>query len=369
MKAALRLRTQLVPSVPTHLPVPRSRDARRKRNRALVLGALPFVVIALLATWEVTRLAPQGAPAYEKTSTGPATLWAWDGTTAGFRRAWQGTQGPNSTQIDLAYDARASRLVAWDHGCTRVRPGFDGGCQNTADQTWVYQGRAWQAQSPATSPTASGQGVMVDDTRVGRVLYVNGQAQVWAWTGQTWQPAARRGAPQIPPPGAPTRQPQQAFAAGYDEAAGELVVARSERTWLWDGSRWTSVPGGIDAGDEGPGVQLIDDLTRGEMIYAGRHQTWTWDGNTWQRRPQVALPAGSLAFDPGTQRTVLVAPEDTRCSRAGCATTAWTWNGTTWARPALSTSPRLPSTRYSSTPPPLTYDPALGGLILLVSAN
>jgi hypothetical protein len=105
------------------------------------------------------------------------------------------------------------------------------------------------------------------------------------------------------------------------------------------------------------------------MIYAGRHQTWTWDGSTWQSRPQGELPAGSLAFDPTTQRAVLVAPEDSNCSSAGCLTTSWTWNGTAWTRPLLSTSPRLPATRYSSSPPPLTYDPALGALILLVSAN
>lgn len=358
-----------MPSVPTHLPVPRTPDARRRRNRALAMGAILFLLIAGLATWEVTRLAPQGAPAYERASTGPATLWSWDGTAAGFRRAWQGADGPNSTQIDLAYDARTGRLVAWDHGCTKVRPGFDGGCQNTADQTWVYEGGAWHAQNPANSPTASGQGVMVDDTRTGGVLYVNGQGEVWAWTGHNWQPAARKGAPQIPAPGAPTRQPQEAFAAGYDQATGDLVVARTERTWLWDGSRWTSRPGGIDVNDQGPGVQLIDDLARTEMVYPGRHLTWTWDGSTWQSQAHGALPSGSLAFDPGTERTVLVAPEDTTCSRTGCLTTAFTWGGTTWTHLALSTYPRLPATRYSSTPPPLSYDPALGALLLLVSAN
>lgn len=358
-----------MPSVPTHLLAPRTPLARRRRNRALALGALLFLAIAGLATWEVTRLAPQGAPSYERASTGPATLWSWDGTPAGFRRSWQGTRGPNSTQIDLAYDSQTSQLVAWDHGCTRIRPGFDGGCQGTVDQTWLYRDGVWRAVSPPTSPAASGQGVMVDDGRLGHVLYVNGQGQVWAWTGHTWQPTARVGAPQIPAPGAPTRQPQQAFAAGYDQATGDLVVARSERTWLWNGSRWTSRAGGIDLNDQGFGVELIDDLTRNDMVYAGRRLTWTWDGSAWQDRPHGALPAGSLAFDPRTQRTVLVAPEDTDCSRTRCLTAAWTWDGSTWTRPTLTASPQLPAARYSSTPPPLTYDAALGTLFLLVSAN
>jgi hypothetical protein len=358
-----------VPSVPTHLPLPPTPDARRRRNRALALSVLLFLVAAALATWEVTRLAPQGAPAYESSTTGPATLWAWDGAPAGFQPAWQGTQGPNSTQIDLAYDARAGVLLAWDHGCTKIRPGFDGGCQNTTDQTWVYQGGAWHTENPPASPTASGAGVLVDDGHLGRVLYVNAQAQVWAWTGHTWQPVAREDAPRIPAPGAPTRQPQQAFAAGYDQATGDLVVARSERTWLWDGSRWSSRAGGIDVTDQGSGAQLIDDVARGAMVYAGRHQTWTWGGETWRHVPHTALPSGSLAYDPVTQRTVLVAPEDTDCSKGGCLTTTWTWDGSAWTSSALSSSARIPTTRYSSTPPPVTYDGELGGLILLVSAN
>ncbi|MBO0701893.1 MAG: hypothetical protein J2P38_03105 [Candidatus Dormibacteraeota bacterium] len=358
-----------MPSFPAHLPGPATPQARRRRNRALGLGVLLFLVIAALAGWEVTRLAPQGAPAYEVSHTGPATLWAWGATPAGFRRVWRGTRGPNSTQIDLAYDGETHRLVAWDHGCARIRPGFDGGCQTTVDRTWVYQAGTWVEQDAAAAPTASGQGVMVDDTRLHRVLYINGQAQVWAWTGRTWRPEARRGAPRIPAPGSPSREPEQAFAAGYDQAAGELVVARSERTWLWDGTHWTSRPGGIDAADQGPGAQLIDDTALGRLVYAGQHETWTWDGTTWHNRPHRALPAGSMAYDPAMRRTVLVGPQDGDCSRGGCATTTWAWDGSVWTRAALPASPRLPLTRYSSQAPPLAYDAALGALVLQVSAN
>ena len=358
-----------MPSVPSPLPVPRTPEARRRRNRGIALGVLLFVLIAAVATWEVTRLAPQGAPAYEAPATGPATLWSWDGGESGFQQAWRGTQGPNSTQIDMAYDAKSGRLLAWDHGCTRIRPGFDGGCQSTADQTWLYQGGTWDAQGPANSPTASGQGVMVDDTRLGLILYVNGQAQVWAWTGGTWKPVARQGGPRVPAPGAPSRQPLQTFAAGYDQSTGDLVVARSQRTWRWDGIHWTSLPGGIDVGDQGSSPQLVDDSALDRLVYAGHHQTWTWDGVTWQHQPHGALPAGSLAYDAATHRAVLVAPEDADCPKDGCLTTTWTWDGTVWSRQALARSPHLPLTRYSSEAPPVSYDPALNALVLLVSAN
>ncbi len=364
-----RLRRNLVPSFPTQLPAPTTPPARRRRNRALALGVLLFLLIAGLATWEVTRLAPQGAPAYEAPATGPATLWTWDGDQAGFRPAWRGTQGPNSSQIDMAYDAGTGQLVAWDHGCTRVRPGFDGGCQSTTDRTWLYHAGAWRGREPAASPTASGQGVMVDDARLGRVLYVNEQAQVWAWTGGSWHRTARQGAPQVPAPGAPSRQPQEAFAAGYDQATGDLVVARSEHTWLWDGAHWASLPGGIDVSDQGSSPQLIDDLARGELVYAGHHQTWTWNGATWQHQPQATLPAGSLAYNPGTRRTVLVAPEDASCSTKGCLTSTWTWDGAAWARARPPGTPHIPATRYSPAPPPLVYDASLSALVLLVSAN
>lgn len=357
-----------MPSVPIQLPVPRTPEARRRRNRGIALGVLLFVLLAALASWEVTRLAPQGAPAYEASATGPTTLWSWDGSQTGFQRAWQGTRGPTSTQVDMAYDANTGQIVAWDHGCAKLRPGFDGGCQGTTDRTWLYEAGAWHAEEPGTGPTASGQGVMVDDTRLDRVLYVNGQGQAWAWTGGAWQAAARQGAPRIPAPGAPSRQAQQAFAAGYDQATGELVVARSDRTWLWDGARWTSLPGGIDVGDQGPGAELVDEGGLGRMVYAGRHQTWTWDGATWRHQPHAALPAGSLAYDSTTGRTVLVAPEDSDCSRAGCPTSTWTWDGTVWTRLALPRSPRLPATRYSPAAPPLVYDAARGALVLLVSA-
>lgn len=105
------------------------------------------------------------------------------------------------------------------------------------------------------------------------------------------------------------------------------------------------------------------------MVYAGRHQTWTWDGEGWQHLPHGALPSGSLAYDPATQQTVLVAPEDSNCSKSSCLTTTWSWDGSAWTHSALSSAARIPTTRYSSTPPPVTYDGTLGGLILLVSAN
>lgn len=358
-----------MPSVPTQLPAPGTPGARRRRNRGLAFGLALFLAIAALATWEVTRLAPQGAPAYEASTAGPATLWTWDGGPAGFRPAWRGTRGPDSTQIDMAYDARTGQVVAWDHGCTRIRPGFDGGCQSTADRTWLYRSGGWQARDPAISPTASGQGVMLDDTHLGRVLYVNGQARVWAWSGSSWRPEARGGAPRIPAPGAPSRQPEQTFAAGYDAATGDLVVARSDRTWLWDGFRWTSLPGGIDVSDQGQSAQLVGDGHPNRLVYAGRRQTWTWDGSTWRHQPHGALPAGSLASDPARGLAVLVAPEDGDCSRAGCLTTTWTWDGSTWTRAALSRSPTLPAGRYSPEPPPLVYDASRRALLLLVSAN
>lgn len=358
-----------MPSVPTPLPAPRTAGEGRRRNRALAAGVLLFLVICAIATWQVTRLAPQGAPAYETSTTGAATLWAWGGGAEGYTRVWHATAGPDSTATDLAAIGTSGRFVAWDHGCAKVRPGFDGGCQGTVDATWVWNGSRWRRAHPTSSPVASGQGTMVDDRRLGQALYVNGQGRVWAWTGRTWMPRAEHGGPLVPAPGTVSRAPQQAFAAGYDDATGDLVIVRTQRTWLWDGAAWTSRPGGIDVADQGSSVQLTDDVAAGRMVYAGAHDTWTWDGSAWSHQPHATLPEGSFAYDPRSGRVVLVAPDENDCGRDGCVTTTWTWDGGAWTRQLLAEPALLPSTRYSDQPPPVAYDPHRAALLVLVSSN
>lgn len=338
--------------------------SRRARIVALLgLGALALSVVA--ATWLSLRFGQPSTPVYGTGGSAPAAVWTWNG--ASYSVVPVAGAGPSSNDADMAYDRAHGLIVLWDHGCGKLVMGFTGGCVAKVNQTWTWDGKRWSPHFPRSAPAEVGPGAMVYDDRLGRVVYVNGVGQVWAWTGSDWVHLAMNGAPQVPP--RDSASAASTFAAGYDEGRQLLVYVLSTSTWSWDGSSWTETKGGIDPADARADTHLVYDRAHGELVYVGSRSTWTWDGTSWQPHEQPAIAAGTLGYDP-VRRTVTLVQQDTAaCDRTACRTTTWVWDATSWKRLPLDHVPTLPLTRSGASLPPMAFDEARGVMVFFASAS
>jgi hypothetical protein len=336
---------------------------RRARITALLgLGALALATAA--ATWLSMRLGQPSVPVYGSGSAS-AAVWTWDGSR--YSVAPVAGAGPYSNDTDMAYDRAHGVLVLWDHGCGRLVMGFTGGCADQVNQTWTWDGGRWSPQSPRSAPGEVGQGAMVYDSRRGRVVYVNGVGQAWAWTGADWLRLETSGAPRVPR--RDSAAAASTFAVGYDEGRGRLVFALSTSTWLWDGTSWTEVKGGIDVADARADVHLVYDRAHDQLVYVGNRFTWTWDGVRWQPHEQPAIASGTLAYDPVRRNVMLVEQDTSACDRVACRTITWAWNSSWWTQLPIDRVPALPLTRSGASLPPMAFDEARGVMVLFASAN
>jgi hypothetical protein len=336
-----------------------------RRGRVLALLGLGVLAVSTVAVTVLSmRLGQPSAPIYGSGSA-PATVWTWDGT--GYSSTPVTGAGPYSNDTDMAYDRAHGALVVWDHGCGRLVMGFTGGCADQVNQTWTWDGVAWSARSPRSSPGEVGPGAMLYDDRLGRVLYVNGIGQAWAWTGSDWTSVAMRGAPAVP------RRDSAAapatFAVGYDEGSGLLVYLLSDSTWSWDGAAWTETKGGVDVAEARADVHLVYDRAHQQLVYVGSRLTWTWDGARWQRHDQPAIASGTPGYDPVRRTVMLVQQDAAGCDRSACPVTTWAWDSAAWRQLAVDRAPALPLTRSGAFPPPMAFDEARGVMVLFASAN
>jgi hypothetical protein len=329
---------------------------------ALGVGTAVLIIATAVASWLSIRFGQPSTPVYNG-SVAPASVWTWDG--AGYSSIPVDGAGPYSNNADMAYDPAHGLLLLWDHGCGKLVMGFTGGCVDRANQTWTWDGRRWTAHSPKATPVEVGFGTMVLDGRLGQVVYVNGAAQAWSWNGEDWLPVAMKGGPRVPPPGSAAGQ--STFAAGYDDSRRLLVLAVSGSTWTWDGSAWTEVRSGIDAGDARPDAHLAYDAARAQLVYVGKRFTWTWDGSSWQSHQQPPAGAGAIAYDPLRKALLMVQQDSSTCDRAACRTVTWSWDSTSWKRLPLERAPLYPITRSGAFDPPMAFDPGLGVVVLFAS--
>ncbi len=337
-------------------------DLDRGPRAALAAGAGALILVSALATWLSIRHGQPSKPVYDGT-VAAASLWTWDG--AGYTSVPQSGAGPHSNHADMAYDRARGLLLLWDHGCGKLVMGFTGGCVDAANQTWTWDGARWTARSPKTAPSEAGPGAMLFDTRLGRVVYVNGAARAWSWNGEDWVPLVMKGGPLVSPPGSASGQTM--LAAGYDERRGLLVLALSGSTWTWDGSRWTEARGAIDMADAGSDAHLVDDEAHAQLVYSGRRFTWTWDGASWQSHQQPQSGGAAIAYDAARHMLLSVHQDPANCDQTACRTTTWSWDATSWTRLPLDRVPLYPITRSGAFNPPMAFDQGLGAIVLFIS--
>jgi len=329
-----------------------------------LLGLFAVALSTSIATWLSMRPGRPLTPVYGSGSA-LATVWTWDGIR--YSVAPVAGPGPYSNDTDMAYDRAQSLLVVWDHGCGRLVMGFTGGCADQVNQTWTWDGQRWSPHSPKSAPVEVGQGAMVYDSRLGRVVYVNGVGRAWAWSGSDWLPLALPGAPRVPrrdSASAPSN-----FAVGYDEGRKLLVFALSDSTWSWDGSSWTEARSGVDVTDARADVHLVYDRAHEQLVYVGSRLTWTWDGARWQPHDQPPIAAGTPGYDPVRQTVMLVQQDTSACDRSTCRTTTWAWDSSSWKQLQIGDGPLLPLTRSGAFLPPMAFDEARGVMVFFASAN
>lgn len=329
-----------------------------------LLGLCTLAVSTSVATWLAMRPGQPSTPVYGS-GTAQATIWTWDGTR--YSVGPLAGVGPHSNDTDMAYDRAQGLLVVWDHGCGRLVMGFTGGCADQVNRTWTWDSQRWLAYSTRSSPVEVGQGAMVYDSRLGRVVYINGVGQAWTWSGSNWSMLALTGAPRVPR--RDSASAPSTLAVGYDEGRKLLVFALSDSTWLWDGSVWTEAKSGIPFTDARADVHLVYDRAHDQLVYVGSHLTWTWEGTRWQSHGQPSLGAGTPAYDPVRQSVLLVQQDASACDRSSCKTTTWNWDSRSWNQLQIDQGPVLPLTRSGAFLPPMAFDEARAVMVLFVSAN
>jgi hypothetical protein len=339
----------------------------RRAWRRVGVGVGILTVLVALTAWLSLGLGRPTSPVYGNSAPAAARTWTWDGSD--FMAQPAASPGPDSNEADMAYDRGHRVVVLWDHGCARLVMGFTGGCQSQVNQTWTWDGREWIRQPSAVTPTAKGQGSMLYDSRLGKVIYLNRVGEAWAWTGSAWQALAWGGAPRLAVPGSQDNPSTALVAAGYDEGRNLLVLALPDTTWTWDGRSWTRLTGGIATADAQADPRAVYDAALGQLVFLGGTSIWTWDGERWQAHPQPGLSGGTPGYDSIRKNLVVVRQDAAACGGGACAAKVWTWDGTTWSAPPVAHVPALPLTRSGAFNPPLAFDEARGVMVLFVSGS
>ncbi|MDQ1364901.1 MAG: large repetitive protein [Acidimicrobiaceae bacterium] len=306
---------------------------KSRRLKAVPAGTwLALIGIAVVA---LLPFAPPAASAADATS-----LLTWDKVT--------------STPAPPARLHAAMALNPADG--TTVLFGGRAGSQVLAD-TWTWDGSAWTARHPVTSPPALESASMAYDNIGRRILLFGGigsdgnvTSATWAWDGTTWAALAPSS---VPPPRYSASIASDA-ASGTDVLFGGISGGSSlGDTWSWDGNNWVpNTPATSPAARSGAAMTF--DAARGAVVLFGgatgsdnRSDTWTWDGANWsQQHPAASPPArndAALGFDPASQSAILFGGSSGSGTNGTSALgDTWVWNGSTWSTSlALSILPTL----------------------------
>lgn len=226
----------------------------------------------------------------------------------------------------VAYDPVRQRAVLFG--------GVDAGWR---DDTWEWDGRAWQEHRPAMHPAARSDHAIAFDGVSGHTILFGGWNGVvlgdtWTWDGVSW----RQLAPGTSPP------PRRGHSMVWDPLRRRIVLfggrngAAIDDTWEWDGSTWTQVmtahhpPAAADQGSAWDGVSGRVLRFGGDAGYDD--QTWVYDGIDWTRLTPPASPYSranaAMAWDPIGRRVLLFGGEEFTHLQQYCDT--WAWNGVTW---------------------------------------
>ncbi len=167
----------------------------------------------------------------DNTGTVQSGTWVWDGT------AWD-QQSP-TTSPTARINAALARTQSGTTNGAILFGGFDG--TNYLADTWTWDGTNWTEQTPATSPPArAGATIEYFDGQVVLFGGYNGTSYLndtWTWDGTTWTEQSG------------TNPPARAYAAmaedtGYADGTGALVLFGGYNGTSYLGDTWTYTTAG-----------------------------------------------------------------------------------------------------------------------------
>jgi Kelch motif len=218
--------------------------------------------------------------------------WIWNGLA--WHEARPATNPPPRTDAAIAYDPLIGRIVMFG-GWNPVS-----GEQSMYDDTWTWDGTNWTKLLPSTSPPARAEAVMAYDVVSNTLVVFGGEGdvtpysnQTWTFDGHAWELAHfRLGATQ------PAARDATVMAA--DDANQTIVLFGGEEsggnnndTWIWNGFEWVQVhprntPPARGVETES-GMMTYDPELGVDVLYGGPvanpqgslGDTWTWNGSNW----------------------------------------------------------------------------------------
>lgn len=232
-------------------------------------------------------------------------VWAFDGK----RWTLVAATGERRSDVRLAYDQRAQRLVAFG--------GFTG---ETLGDLRVLEGTKWRVLDESPALALAGAGFVHDGAR-GRFLLFGGsragevKGEAWEHDGVAWTRL-----------GGATPPARRSHAMVFDEKRARVVVfggmsaarpgsrpAALADTWEFDGEAWKEIEVEGPSGRSDCGAAY--DSKRGRAIVFGGlgpagflADTWAFDGQAWQKLCDAGPEArgmGCLAYDKLRDRVVL----------------------------------------------------------------
>lgn len=273
--------------------------------------------------------------------------------------------------VDLTYPfhRRFGHAMAYDplRQVSIMFGGWKDGLSYT-DETWVFDGAAWQSLSPSSRPSGRDSFRLAFDPIRGRTVLFGGNVvgyrdDTWEWDGANWisqNPAQKPSA-------------RHSYAMAYSASLGGVVlfggetngVVRTNDTWLYTGTTWIELappvrPPGRSAHN------MVYDSQRDRLVMFGGvttttfySDTWEFDGLTWLPvTPTVSPPARAgfaMAYDSDRNVTVLFGGG----SMAGTQLAdVWEYDGLTWTSRATTL---IPMGRSAAA---MTYDSGIGQVVL-----
>jgi cysteine-rich repeat protein len=209
--------------------------------------------------------------------------WAWNG--GSWRRV------PTA----VAPPARRDHAMAWaaelgDGGEVLL---FGGAAAEPLGDTWAWDGTAWRALTPASSPPARRGAAVVADPVSGDVVLFGGSADPATFFDDTWRWAA--GTWTLAPASGPSGRVDAAMAARprpMGQATDVLLFggrasdgAPLGDTWRWDGAAWTELAVSGPPARAGAGLVALPGtdqlLLTGGLAESAFDDDWRWDGSAW----------------------------------------------------------------------------------------
>src|SRR5919204_4851869 len=234
-------------------------------SRFLGLAALCIASIALLAGAALARPFARASPRRAAASSGKASFVsrvaaAPDGkansrvgpalptTGTGTPQTFHAPSFLNLPQTQLGPAAYVDSAI--DYDSVRKQTVLFGGCTTStpcaSNETWTFDGDFWTKKTPATSPSARYDAVLVFDAAHSKMVLFGGKdangndlGDTWTWDGTNWTP--------LNPATSPS--PRHDAQAAYLPSAGKVVLfggvsgssTYSNETWTWNGSAWTKL--------------------------------------------------------------------------------------------------------------------------------